>query len=79
MGVTRDIVHGDMATLREHRDGAFLTVGELAEKAGVSARTILRAELGTHRPRRKNIRKIASALKVHPREIEFPQRGDGDD
>lgn len=72
MGVTGATIHGDMATLRELRDRAFLTVGELAAKAGVSARTIQRAEHGSHYPRRRNIRKIARALKVDPREIEFP-------
>ncbi len=47
---------------------------ELAHEAAVSKRTIERLEAGTHRPRGRTVRKLARALKVDPREIEFPSR-----
>lgn len=63
-----------MATLRELRDRAFLSQQELADEATVSKRTIERLEAGTHRPRGRTVRKLARALKVDPREIEFSSR-----
>ncbi len=63
-----------MVTLRELREQAFLDQGELAHKAGVSVRTVRRLEAGSHLPRRRTVRKLARALKVDPREIEFSPR-----
>ncbi len=63
-----------MPTLRELRDRAFLSQQELADEAVVSKRTIERLEAGAHRPRGRTVRKLASALKVHPREIYLPLR-----
>ena len=55
--------------LREHRDRAFLTQAELAEKSGVAETTINRLENGHHGARIPTIRKLAAALRVAPAEL----------
>ena len=61
-----------MDSLRELRESAMLTQEELAKKAGINPVTLSRLETGAHPPRFKTIRALARALKVDPREIEFP-------
>ena len=58
-----------MPTLRQLREDAVLTQAELAEQVGVSATAISHWETGSKRPRASNIRKLALALNVTPREI----------
>jgi DNA-binding XRE family transcriptional regulator len=56
-------------TLKQHRERAFLTTRELAEKAHVSPATFWRIEEGKVKPHPTTMRKIAEALGVHPSEI----------
>jgi transcriptional regulator with XRE-family HTH domain len=58
-----------MVSLREQRQKRFLSIRELATKAGVSTRTVQMAERGTP-PRYATMRKLASALEVDPAEID---------
>ena len=55
-------------TLRQHRRRAYLTVRELARRAGVSTDTIWRIQKG-ERPKPATIWKIARVLNVHPDEV----------
>jgi transcriptional regulator with XRE-family HTH domain len=53
--------------LKEKRLAAGMTQAELAEKVGVSARTIQNYEMGTRKPRNLEvIQKIAEALRTTP-------------
>ena len=53
--------------LKEKRLAAGMTQAELAEKAGVSARTIQNYEMGTRKPRNLEvIQKIAEVLQTTP-------------
>ena len=61
-----------MATLKDIREGAFLSQKELAERAGLTEATVNRLEKSRHKPIFKTIRKLAEALGVAPGEIEFP-------
>jgi len=64
-----------MPSLRELREGKFLSQRDLAKAAGVSRFTISELEGGKVRPRRgRTIRKLAKALGVDPSEIEIPQK-----
>jgi DNA-binding XRE family transcriptional regulator len=66
-----------MKTLREHRHAAFLSIEDLAAKAGVSTKTIVETEHGRTQPKFRTIRKISEALGVDPMEIEeFAAVGD---
>ena len=57
-------------SLKEHRERAFLTTRELAEKAGVSPVTIWRIEGAKEQKRQPRIvRAISNALGVQPSEI----------
>lgn len=56
-------------TLREHRRGRLLTLDALAEQAGVSPLTLIRAEKGQQRPRLETIAKVSKALGVQPTEV----------
>ena len=60
-----------MTNLKQLREERLLTQEELAELAGITPLTISRWENGKRKPRFKSIRKIAKALKVDPKEIEF--------
>jgi transcriptional regulator with XRE-family HTH domain len=55
--------------LRRLRERRYLTQRELAEKAGVSADTIVKLEQDRWEPRLRTIRKLAQALDVHPDEL----------
>ncbi len=55
--------------LRELRDRASLSQGELAERAGVSRATITDLERGKRKPQPKTRRKLAEALGVEPYEL----------
>jgi transcriptional regulator with XRE-family HTH domain len=58
-----------MRSLREHRRAQFISIEDLAERAGVSTKTIVDTELGRTRPKFRTIRKISEALGVDPQEI----------
>jgi DNA-binding XRE family transcriptional regulator len=70
-------------TLKQHREKAYLTTRELAEKAGITTPTLWRIEhIEELKDRGKSkgkthpstMKKIAAALGVHPSEIaEFAQ------
>ena len=52
--------------LREARTRRLLTQEELAEKASVSAATIVNAERNNQEPHFRTIRKLAKALDIDP-------------
>lgn len=54
--------------LAELRLGNLLTQRELAEKAGVQQKTIVRAEAGEHASL-KTIKQIAAALDMEPKQL----------
>jgi transcriptional regulator with XRE-family HTH domain len=56
-------------TIRQWRDAAFLTQGELAEKSGVTLKAIAGWEQGRAQPRVKNLRALAAALGITPDQI----------
>jgi transcriptional regulator with XRE-family HTH domain len=58
-----------MKPLREHRRGKFLSIEDLAAKAGVSTKTIVETELGRTQPKFRTIRKVSDALGVSPSEV----------
>ena len=60
----------DMKTLKEIREEKALSIRDLALKAGVSPSTISRTENGLPIKNATKV-KIAKALKVSPKEIEF--------
>jgi transcriptional regulator with XRE-family HTH domain len=55
--------------LREARTRQLLTQQELAEKAGVGVATVIRIERNQVEPRFRNIRKLARALDMDPRDL----------
>ncbi len=55
-------------TLKQHRMRAYLTVQELAKRAGVSTDTIWRIQKG-EKPKPVTIWRIARVLNVHPDEV----------
>jgi transcriptional regulator with XRE-family HTH domain len=59
-----------MVSLKEARMAKFLTIEELAAKAGVSTTTIVRAERGETIWRLAAMKKIADALGLDPSEID---------
>jgi transcriptional regulator with XRE-family HTH domain len=59
----------DMEKLREARLRQFLSIRDLAARAGVSTRTVVQIEQGRTSPTFKTARKIAAALGVAPGEI----------
>jgi tetratricopeptide (TPR) repeat protein/transcriptional regulator with XRE-family HTH domain len=65
--------------LREHRRAAGLTQEELAERSGISVRSIADAESGrTARPHRKSVQLIAAALRLAgPQQAAFYAAGRG--
>jgi transcriptional regulator with XRE-family HTH domain len=52
--------------LKEARTKRLLTQEELAEKAGVSAATVVNIERNNQEPHFRTIRKLANALDVDP-------------
>lgn len=55
--------------LRTIRRGQFLTIRELAARAGVSTKTVVEAELGRTVPRFQTIKALSAALGVAPAEV----------
>ena len=55
--------------LRELREDRLWTQKDLADRAGVSNKTIVGLERGGVRPHRETIRKLAAALGVSPRDL----------
>lgn len=55
--------------LREARTRRLLTQQELADKSGVGVTTIVRIERNQVEPQFRNIRKLAKALDVAPRDL----------
>lgn len=66
-----------MATLRELRKNLYLSQEDLAGRSGMTASTINRLENGKHTPRLGTIRKLAKALKVKPKDIDFDHEDNG--
>ena len=60
-----------MATLRELRERNALSQRDLARLAGVAGNTVLDVEKRRRRPRPSTRRKLAKALDVLPRDIDF--------
>ncbi|MFC1893605.1 helix-turn-helix transcriptional regulator [Chloroflexota bacterium] len=60
-----------MATLEELRKQQYLSQEDLAKKAEITTGTINRLENGKQKPRFGTIRRLAKALKVNPKDIEF--------
>lgn len=58
-----------MKSLRDHRHAKFISIEDLAEKAGVSTKTIVDTELGRTRPKFRTIRKLSEALGIDPAEV----------
>lgn len=66
--------------LQKARKNRALTIRALAEKAGVSPRTIVQVEKGTRKPHFMTIHKVAAALDMSPGDIdEFAERMELDD
>ena len=55
--------------LREARTRQLLTQQELADKAGVGVATVIRIERNQVEPQFRNIRKLARALDMNPRDL----------
>ena len=55
--------------LKEVRTRRLLTQEELAEKAGISAATVVNVERNNQEPHFRTIRKLAKALDVDPTEL----------
>jgi transcriptional regulator with XRE-family HTH domain len=55
--------------LKQLRTRRLLTQEELAEKAGVSAATVVNVERNNQEPHFRTIRKLAKALDVDPTEL----------
>ena len=58
-----------MRPLREIRRTAFMSIADLAERSGVSTKTIVEIELGRSLPRFRTIKKLSAALGVPPGEV----------
>lgn len=58
-----------MKTLREWRRDQLVSIEDLAERAGVSTKTIVETELGRSRPKFRTMRKLSEALDVDPKEV----------
>lgn len=58
-----------MMTLRETRLDQAYSVHDLAERAGVSNKTIIDIEHGRVRPKLRTIRRLSDALGVKPTEV----------
>ncbi len=58
-----------LTRLREQREAQFLSQVDLAKKAGVTEKTIIRLEKGRSGPKWQTLRKLAEALGVKPGEL----------
>ena len=56
--------------LVELRADRLLSIRGLAQKAGVSQRTVHTVERGTTRPTLNTVRKLSAALEIDPREVD---------
>jgi len=63
-----------MATLRQIRLDRLLSQAKLAQLSGVSRTTIVAIENNQHEPQDLTLHKLAKALRVHPKEIEYDDR-----
>jgi transcriptional regulator with XRE-family HTH domain len=59
----------DGAKLKELREDRAFSVRDLAEEAGVSTDTITALEKGRRKAWPRNVRKLAAALNVEPRDL----------
>jgi transcriptional regulator with XRE-family HTH domain len=59
----------DGAKLKELRQDRAFSVRDLAQEAGISTDTITALEKGRRKAWPRNVRKLAIALKVEPREL----------
>jgi transcriptional regulator with XRE-family HTH domain len=66
-------------TLREIREDKYLSVGELAEKAGVAKTTVIDIERGRRQPIKRTARRLAEALGMSPHAIDWPAAPEGRD
>lgn len=66
-----------MFMLKELRKMRFLSQDDLAKKSNITASTINRLERGKQNPRYVTIRKLAKALEVEPKDIDFQGKEDG--
>lgn len=55
-----------LARLREHRERAFLSLQELADKADLTKQAVLRLEQGKTSAQPRTVRRLAAALGVEP-------------
>jgi transcriptional regulator with XRE-family HTH domain len=60
-----------MPTIKELREKQYLSIGELAKRAGVSRTVIYSIESGKHKPIRRTVRALAAALGVEPADIQW--------
>lgn len=58
-----------MQSLREWRLGQLLSIDDLAERAGVSNKTIVDIEHGRVTPKLRTMRRLTEALKVAPSDV----------
>ena len=58
--------------LRFHRDGATLTMTELADRAGIGRERVERLEAGDVEPTPDDIERLADALRVSARDLSLP-------
>jgi len=65
--------------LKELRLDQALSAQDLAKRAGVNYRTILRLEHGQSEAQPKTVRKLAAALGVEPRELRAAKEPEGED
>jgi transcriptional regulator with XRE-family HTH domain len=63
-------------TLREWREENYLTLKELAEKIGVRFQTVWNWEHGRAKPEFRNVRALAQALNISPKQIIFIEQED---
>ena len=66
-----------LTRLRVIRERKALTQQELADLAGVSRVTVVRAESGKDEPFPRTVRKLAGALKVKPADLMDPLESGG--
>jgi len=64
-----ETVEVDVQKLRELREDRALSIGELAEMAGISRTTLWSLEKSGGKPHPRTIRKLSEALGVPPREL----------
>jgi transcriptional regulator with XRE-family HTH domain len=59
--------------VRQLREERFLSMAELADKAGISKNTLFRVETGNYSAIPRTVRKIAEALGVEPGALVTPE------